>query len=88
MPGQEREWESVYVEKVICCQRVAMAGFEYPGDKKERGPKYGNTCAERHFAPGDHTKGRWICQDCPTTKIGRMTVFPTICERAEAKEGV
>ena len=78
------KWESVYVEKVACCGRVVSAGFEMKGEKKEKGPKCGNTVFERHFQGGDHTNGRWMCPNCPREKIGKMTVFPATCERQEA----
>ena len=78
------KWESVYVEKVTCCGRVISAGFEMAGEKKKKGPECGNTTFERHFQKGDHTKGRWMCSDCPRAKTGRMTVFPSTCNRPEA----
>lgn len=85
MNRPENKWESVYIERVICCQRVVAIEFELPGDRKVRGPKYGNTSAERYFSPGDHTKGRYICSDCPRTMAGKTTVFPENCVRPEAK---
>ena len=82
--SEKLKWESVYVEKVTCCGRVISAGFELPGEKKKKGPEYGNTTFERHFQPGDHTKGRWMCSSCPRIKVGKITVFPSECERGEA----
>lgn len=79
------EVESVYVEKVICCQRVIAAFFEMKGDIKEQGPKCGNTSAERRFDPGFRPGGRWMCLDCKTKKIGSIDVFPETCSRPEAK---
>lgn len=77
------KWESVYIEKVACCGRTVQAGFEFTGEKKKRGPDYGNTVFERHYQGGDHTNGRWMCPDCPARRQG-VTIFPEKCERPEA----
>lgn len=81
------KWESVYLEKVACCGRVVRAGFEMEGEEKEPGPIYGNTTFERHFEGGDHTKGRWLCENCPSKRVmASMTIFPATCDRPEATE--
>ena len=77
------KWESVFIEKVTCCGRVVQAGFELPGERKKRGPDYGNTTFERHYEAGDHTKGRWMCPDCPASRRD-VTIFPSTCDRPEA----
>lgn len=80
------KWESVYIERVICCQRVVTMALELPGRRKVRGPECGNTSAERYFKAGDHTEGRFMCEDCPRTKVGKTVVFPESCGRPEARK--
>lgn len=87
MSRPENKCESFFIERVICCQRVVAIAFEFPGERKVRGPKYGNTNVERYFAPGDHMKGRYICSDCPRTMVGKTVVFPGSCNRQEATLG-
>lgn len=76
------KWESIYIEKVACCGRVVQAGFELPGEKKKRGPDYGNTTFERHYQPGN-MGCRWMCPDCPANR-SNVTIFPASCDRPEA----
>lgn len=83
------KWKVVHLAKVSCCGRTYALAFDVIGNEameffKDHISKCVNVTYEAHTEPGNHTCGRFMCEDCPRAKQNGTTIFPESCDRVEA----